>query len=143
MGLAANDCAKRVVGLGFAACVSSELCDSVEIVASRKRIAHSSCVVLRRIEFPPILCSYGMYTASRIQAQQGYSGVSILWWRREPSAEKQMGGQVDYERQERKYADEVQRPRPPRSVEKRVSVNEVDIGLGRSRQPSEHDHRNR
>ena len=53
-----------------------------------------------------------------------------------------MRRQVDYEHQERKYRVNVRWPRPPRPVEKRVSVNKVDIRFGRRRQPSEHHHWN-
>src|ERR1700733_8798218 len=79
---------------------------------------------------------------AQIQAQEGYNGVSILSWRWEQSAKKQMRRQVDYEHQERKYRDDVRWTRPPRSVEKRVNVNKVDICFGRTRQPSEHHHWN-
>src|ERR1700722_1612903 len=80
---------------------------------------------------------------AEIQAQEGYGSISILSGRREQSAKKQVRWEVDYEHQKRKHCDEVQWPRPPRSVEKRVSVNKVDICHGRSRQSSEHHHRNR
>src|ERR1700693_5348952 len=142
MGVAADDCVSGAVEPAFAGCVSRELWDSVEIVASRKRLAHSSCPVLLRIEFPPITVRTVCMPLAEIQAQEDYGGVSILSGRREQSAKKQMRRQVDYEHQERKYCDEVQGPRAPRPVEKRVSVNKVDIRFGRTRQSSEHDYRN-
>src|SRR5580704_10109731 len=142
MGIAEDDRVRRAVGLRFASRVSRELCDSVEIAASRKRLAHSTCAVLRRIEFPPLTVRTVCMPLAEIQAREGYGGVSILSWRGEQPAEKQMRRRVDYEHQEHNYCDEVRRPRPPRSVEKRVRVNKVDIRFGRTRQPSEHDHRN-
>src|ERR1700722_122947 len=105
MGVAADDCVRGVVEPAFAGCVSRGFCDSVEIVASRKRIAQGSCAVLRRIEFPPITVRTVCMPLAEIQAPEGYGGVSILSWRREQPAEKKMRRQVDYEHQERNYCD--------------------------------------
>src|SRR6202162_6677088 len=143
MDFAEEDCAARLGRLGLAALVLFGPFDNIEIVASRKTLAQSTRIVLRRMRLSPKIRWNSIYSpppnTSTVRLRQCFT-VSRG---RKKTTQKQVRWQIHDERQEHQHRKDVQRRRSPCPMEKGIGINEIDIRFGRRRQPREYDHRNR